>query len=196
MNNGINSFWEWFTNNQSKYAKIDEQKNKNLLLNTFEEQLHKYCTGLGFMISNSQGNELIITANGDEKYFNYVESLIAKAPKLPTWNIIAFKPPMNSDFSINYEGLVIDTKDIWFIQLESQTENKIDLRIGFKKYNPKYSEIYLNAIFPIIDTIIGERAYAYYIEYVEVEGLPDKYEEEGYIPITELMDYLLSLMED
>lgn len=85
----ISEFWTWFKENEKSYTFLHsvEENLKEELLDKFMKQLHRYCDKLYFEIGGytDEGQELIITAEGDTSYFDEVEDLVNSAPEINGW---------------------------------------------------------------------------------------------------------------
>lgn len=190
------TFWAWFKTNSDKYYhlnQLSDVKEKENLLEIFLKQLHIYCDNLFFEIGGiaNEVQELIISAAGNKDYFDKVERLVAKAPKMHDWQIVAFKPSMGIDFVSEYEDVKLDPKQIWFLPLENENDPKeLGLRICLPNYNPKKEKVFIAGCYQLFDTILGEKSAALDIQHVEVNRLPNKPEEKGLIELTELQKYI------
>ena len=90
-------FWTWFEGEHDHFRNIDKAKNGGELLDLFLAHLHEFDSELYFEVSqplDDGSNELIISAEGVRAKFPMVEALVAAAPKLPKWKIMAFKPAL------------------------------------------------------------------------------------------------------
>ena len=189
-------FWKWFSENSSKYYFLNQIKDPSLkekLLNNLLAHLQEYNENLFFEIGGKPNGiqELIISAGGNKKYFDLVEKLVAKAPNISNWEIKALKPAMGINFVTSYEGIEIDPKNIWFLPLENENyPHSIGLRICLLNYNAEHEELYLNASYQILDTILGEKSTALDIEHLEVGNLPLNPADEGLIKLSELPNYV------
>ena len=189
-------FWNWFKTNSSKYYLLNlivDLEKKEKLLDQFLEQLHNYCNNLYFQIGGvlNEPQELIISAEGNKDYFDRVEKLVATAPKVDDWQIIAFKPPMGIDFITEYEGVKLDAHEIWFLPLESEDDpQSLGLRLFIPNYIQKKENTFLEGCYQILDTILGEKSVALDIQHVEVDKLPIKPDEKGLIELSELPKYI------
>jgi hypothetical protein len=190
------NFWEWFKRNNSKYFylnQIDSPEKREKLLNEFLEQLHEYCDKLYFEIGGfpNEPQELIISAEGDIKYFHNVELLVSKAPKINDWQIIAFKPPMGTNFVTKYEDIKLDPSEIWFLPLDNKNDPKsLGLRIYLPDYKPQKEKTFLEGCYQVIDAILGEKSSALDIDHLELRKLPEEPEKEGLIELSELPKYI------
>ncbi len=194
--NMANNFWEWFTEHNEKYLMLDKLETieeKEMLQSDLISKLDEYQKGLFFEIGGrSEGvNTLIITAEGDVELFNAVRSLVEEAPKLKGWEIMALKPPMGTDFKINYEGLQLDPNLIWFLPLKNTEDPEtVGLRVGFLDFDVEKEKFYISAIYIILDTILGEEIHAENVTYIEVGLLPEAPATQGYIELVKLQDFL------
>jgi hypothetical protein len=194
----MDQFWNWFKNNHSAYLfinQIEDKDEKERLLDNLMNSLHKYCDKLYFQIGGhpEEDQELIITAEGDVNYFGFVEELIAHAPALDNWKFIAFlQPNSNDDFYIDYEGIVLASKDMWFLPMDHEdSPSLIGLRVCIKNYdNLKDNEWMQPTVYKIIEAIVGEKAFALDIDYIEIDELPDDPKEDDMIELTGLLSYI------
>lgn len=123
--------------------------------------------------------------------FPKVEALVAAAPKLPKWKIIAFKPALGFEFVHEYGELKIDPRKLWFLPLTAKSDPSIlGLRIGLPDFDAGAEERIKNSVWIILDTGLGEEDCAQRIRHVEVVSLTKTPEDEGFIELPEPPDYL------
>jgi hypothetical protein len=129
-------FWNWFKENNKAYLFLDsfDESVKEELLEEFLTRLHQYCDKLYFEIGGfpDEEKELIITAEGNKKYFSTVEMLLNAAPKIDGWKYIPLKQPITGHFKSKWDNLELDTEDMWFLPLEGDGSKD---RGGFAPYN-------------------------------------------------------------
>ena len=189
-------FWDWFNKNNSKYLflnDIDEDLKKQILEELLLE-LHKYCDKLFYEIGHHPDQtelEFVITANGDVTYFAKVEELVAVAPEIKDWKILAFKPAMGFEFSIDYNGLNFDPAEAWFQPLELESRPlDLGIRVCYPNYDDSKRDDFFNASFLILDAGLGEKMTALDIKYLDVDKLPEDPEAEGMLPLKQLSEYI------
>lgn len=184
------NFWSWFSSNIKTLESF--QPGNDTILDAILENLHKYNSKLYFEIStNEEVNELVITAEGDSSQFDSVRKLVAGAPALKNWKITAFKPPMGFGFTNRYEGVDYDPGKLWFLPLVSEDDPKLlGLRVGIFDYDPKVHEHATQAIWILLDTGLGELRAAEEVHHVEAVLLPKSPENEGYIELNEINEYI------
>jgi hypothetical protein len=92
-------FWNWFAVAQERFRSVQVPE-KEQLLDELLARLHDYCDALYFEIGGTPGDvsELVITAEGDARYFGAVQDLIEAAPSITGWRFVAFRPPMGFQF--------------------------------------------------------------------------------------------------
>jgi hypothetical protein len=197
MEHTIKNFWNWFEANNQAYLFINEveEAERDRLMDAIGSELHKYNENLWIEIGGfaNEVMELIVTAEGDTEFFNMVEDVVAQAPDIKGWNFVAFLPPMVGDpFKINYEGVELDTEDMWFLPLEEEDDPK---SIGLRICTPNFDEIkdheyFMSAIYKILETLLGEKTFALDIDYVETGEVPENPEEEGMMELQEVLEYV------
>jgi len=188
-------FWNWFEeHNQKYYTLYDESpENKDFLIELFLEKLQEFSDGLYFKIGGYPGEmqDLIITAEGNLDYFEKVQELVDAAPKMDQWNIIAFKPALEGDYIVEYEGLEIDSSELWFLPMQHHENHKLfGLIVAIPDFEPDDRDRYLGAVYQMLDTLIGERATTEDVHYLDLTNLPENPEQEGYIRLSELKRYM------
>lgn len=189
-------FWNWFTRNQKPYLFITqiEGEERERLLNEFLEKLHDFQEQLFFEMGGHPDDkkvELVITAGGKVEYFDKVELLVSKAPILDHWKVIAFKPPMGSEFSTRVEGHEFDPKELFFIPLESQEHpGAIGLEVCFPNFDKEKEQTFLFGTFLMLDVILGEKSCALDIDFIEVGGIPENIHDLATRPLPEVKAYI------
>ena len=192
----IKSFWEWFEKNHRKYLFLNDTTDyaKQKLLDEFLFRLHKYDKNLYFIIGGNPGDErmeLIITADGIVEYFNKVENIVKEAPKLTDWKITAFKPAMGSGFKTEFRGHEFDPGKIIFIPLSNkQNTRAVGLHICYPDYSKEEREIFVQGTYIIIDALIGEKAAALDIDYMDVMKTPANISDYHFRHLNELKEFI------
>lgn len=201
------NFWNHFQQNNFVFLLINEIP-KDKLKTHFDnliEILHQYNKDLDLIIKNKKNSaELIITANGNPYLFKEVELLVHHAPVVERWKITAFlQPEINkekyengTDKPIDYYGITLRISEMYFIPLENPNK-PIDLgiKVLLKNYivhkeNPRLRE----AVYVHIEHLIGEKAFANDIAFIEIgqwEG-----DDENQIDLYNLKSYIDFYLEN
>lgn len=186
-------FWDWFQKNEIRFFNIDEldDDEQEFLLDDLLFHLHKYCDQLFFEIGGDieDKQDLIITAEGNIDFFDEVEALVAQAPFLQNWNIIAFKPAVDEGV-IEYEGVKIDPELSYFTPLTNESSQKVGLRLYVENYDRSHQKDFLFVAYLTLDNILGEKSNALNVGYVEIEALPDISQREELLELVELPRYV------
>lgn len=164
-------------------------------MNNLLENLHQYCDKLFFEIGGAPGEdqELIITAEGNIKFFDQVEKLINSAPAIAGWIFIPFIPARTLNYVSVFEGVELKPSEIWFLPLENKNEPKaIAFMICLPNYESVKNNEWLNeAVYKMLDAALGEKVFALDINYIEVKGLPEgNLEEKGLIELKDMAPVL------
>ncbi len=189
-------FWNWFKRHNEKYKYLDnlEVSEKEHLLEVLLKHLHEYCKNLYFQIGgfpNAVKKELLISAEGNIEYFYKVEKLLKDAPNLDSWEIIAFKQPMGSSFVTEYEGLYLDPQNMKFIPLENDNNpSMLGIQVLVENYESQYNKKFIQGVYQVLDTLLGEKANALEINYLEVNLLNKERSEDNLTDLVDLKEYI------
>lgn len=162
-------------------------------LDEIQERLHAYCEHLWFEVGGAPVGpmEFIISAEGNDQYFSNVKELVDAAPQISGWSIIAFKPPHGFDFVTTYEGVKLDPKICWFLPLTSTRESgRVALRVGVPGFDPSIKETIESGLYIVADAGLGELVTGQRIAFIEACEVPADPEQDGYIRLSELGDYI------
>jgi hypothetical protein len=203
----MNTFWNWFQdNNQTIKNLINETpKNQKHISFWINKNLSYYCKEIDFMIvfpkSSTGKTELILTANGNPEYFNQVIDLVDNAPQLKNWKFTAFIQPTERieeimkglDEPYIFHEITLKASELTFLPLEyHELSQKFDIVVFLKSYNLYCDTKTLQqAIFIIIQDIVGEKSLYLNINFVQVAQVPDN--KDGLIKLYELHQYLDNL---
>jgi hypothetical protein len=180
----ITNFWNYFQQNNFVFLLLNEISKDELKIHFDKliEILHQYNKDLDLIIKNKKSNaELIITANGNPYLFKEVELLVHHTPILERWKITAFLQPETNlskyengtDKPLEYYGITLRISEMYFIPLENPNKpTDLGIKVLLKNYiihkdNPRLRE----AVYVHIEHLIGEKAFANNIAFVEIGQL-------------------------
>ena len=199
--NTITNFWNYFQQNNFVFLLLNEIS-KDELKTHFDkllEILHQYNKDLDLIIKNkTKGGELIITANGNPYLFKEVELLVHHAPVVERWKITAFLQPETNltkyengtDKPLEYYGITLRISEMYFIPLENPNKpTDLGIKVLLKNYivhkdNPRLRE----AVYVHIEHLIGEKAFANDIAFIEIGQLEG--DSESQIELYNLKSYI------
>ncbi len=182
--NTITIFWNYFQQNNFVFLLLNEIS-KDELKTHFDkliEILHQYNKDLDLIIKNKKnGAELIITANGNPYLSKEVELLVHHAPVVERWKITGFLQPETNlskyengtDKPLEYYGITLRISEMYFIPLENPNKpTDLGIKVLLKNYiihkdNPRLRE----AVYVHIEHLIGEKAFANDIAFIEIGQL-------------------------
>jgi hypothetical protein len=182
--NLITNFWNHFQQNNFVFLLLKEVPQEEITpyFENLINCLHQYNKDLSIIIKNKKDvAEIIITANGNPYLFKEVELLVYHAPKINRWKITAFlQPEINisayekgTDRPLVFCGISLRISEMYFIPLEiTEKPNEFGIRVLIKNYiihkdNPKLRE----AVYIHLEHLIGEKAFANEIKFIEIEQL-------------------------
>lgn len=182
--NPITNFWKHFHQNNFIFLLLKDVPQEEITthFDNLINCLHLYNKDLSIIIKNKKDQaEIIITANGNPYLFKEVELLVYHAPKINRWKITAFlQPEINisayekgTDKPLVFFGISLRISEMYFIPLEIPDKpNEFGIRIMIKNYiihkdNPKLRE----AVYIHLEHLLGEKAFANEIKFIEIEQL-------------------------
>jgi hypothetical protein len=180
----ISNFWNYFQQNNFVFLILNEISKEDLKIHFDKliEILHQYNKDLDLIIKNkTNGAELIITANGNPYLFKEVELLVHHAPAIKRWKITAFlqsetnltKYENGTDKPLEYYGITLRISEMYFIPIENPNKpTDLGIKVLLKNYivhkdNPRLRE----AVYVHIEHLIGEKAFANNIAFIEIGQL-------------------------
>lgn len=198
------TFWNYFVVNQKTIANLRNEPPKIQKQIDFwlDRNMKNYCNHLDYLLvfgkSPRHKREIIITANGNPLYFNYVTNLVKSAPIIKGWKISAFIPPKlnieemeaGMDEPYIFCDLVMKTSDMKFTPLNPDSpKSKLDIMIHLIDYSIYYdNKILLDAVFIVVQDLLGEKSLFENLNFVQLGKMPE--DTSNLIPIYELQTYI------
>jgi len=147
------SFWNWFVANDERLRNLNA--NDGALIDELGNQLSAFHPSLTWETGPAEdgGSEFTISADGIKEAFPAVKHLVASAPIIPGWSIVAFRQ-RKSPGPLEMDGIVLDPDDIWFSAIKKNS--KLDLVLYVKGFGPQTARALQGASFILLDVIIGE----------------------------------------
>jgi hypothetical protein len=193
------AFWRWFSDNSPRYFEFE--KDQEALFDELHDQLAKANSGTAFAFEfgpiEDNARDFIISADGIREMFPAVERLVAAAPELPQWRVIAFRPRREVEFEIQMDDVKISHEDVWF-HLGSQGD-KIAIRLFLSGIEDVNSEAAGYISYLMLDTALGEYDVETKVGYIEREKAPANPEQQRLKPLrvlAEEFDALYSTIND
>ena len=204
MNNNmktVTNFWNYFQQNNFVFLLLNEIPKDEIKIHFDKliEILHQYNKDLDLIIKNkTNGSELIITANGNPYLFKEVELVVHHAPAVERWKITAFLQPETNltkyengtDKPLEYYGITLRISEMYFIPLENPNKpTDLGIKVLLKNYIVHKDNLRLReAVYVHIEHLIGEKAFANDIAFIEIGQLEGYYENQ--IELYNLKSYI------
>ena len=184
------AFWQWLAAHASRLPHLVDGESP--FWDEVLAALKHIDNGLWLeLTTDADPGEVVITAGGDPDLFDLVDAISAQAPPLPGWQAIPLKRGMGFGFSITWEGVPLDPKQLWFEPLnDPDRPDIVGLRVAAPGHHAGADKDYGNGVLMLLDTALGEREAVRDIELLEVVAPPTDPDAEGYLPLVELANYI------
>ncbi|RKS03014.1 hypothetical protein [Flavobacterium sp. 102] len=184
----IEHFWSWFSGHQSKLKNLItlSAKEKKYYVYWLDWHLHFYAPGVDFILifpnRKNEKTKMIISANGNPDFFTKVEEVIKPAPKFKDWEFKAFVQPSKDidemeaglDKPYIFKDINLKASELKFIPFEYEDSKKIDMIVYLKNFTVHCNnKNLLEAVFIIMQDIIGEKSLYKNINFVELAQMPE-----------------------
>lgn len=191
-------FWDWFERNNTEYLQLLDKSESEQAYWLKELETHIEAHGkfmrIGVMHRDDDEEKatLVISADGRKKHFNKIDSLVAKAPKIPCWNIHALMQPQEIDFRIEEKfGITgIDPCDLWFTPSPGDGNEEVDVIVYSAMRTKKNAEVFELIAVHVMYNLLGERSFALDIGYIDTDNLSRAPKDTELIKLEELPAYL------
>lgn len=176
-------FWSWFTKNEQRLFEFEADREK--IFDELARTMKQVNPDLTFEFGPIQNGkrEFVISAGGIKSAFPAVESLYGKAPSLPRWVWVKYRPrrlPLND---LHYEGKEIKADEVNY--LLAKDESKVGIVLFFDGYNEDEKKIFAQIGYLFLDEALGEHAVETQVGFVEFHGRDSKYFAQSH-PLREL----------
>jgi hypothetical protein len=183
----VSDFWRLFEQKAGALARISSADDP--LYDELLEQLQRIDEGLYIEFAAAPGHcVLVVTAEGDRELFDLAEAVVAAAPQVAGWDIVALKPKLGFPREVSWEGVRVDVAEVVFEPLSEEDSNDLGLRLLVPGLAEEDVEHVHNALLRVLDHALGERQFADSVQYTEVACLDEPAED--YIPLVELEAFI------
>lgn len=193
MEDKANIFWKKFLEIKDILMDIDslDDAEANKILIQLDNNLKTYSSGIDFELEDitTEGRELVFTASGDEDYFEDVIVLVQTAPIMDFWKITAFAQPKGKNQQMEFENIKLASNNLLFLPMDSEEiKDKIGVQISAKGLNKNDNT--LSCAYLLCEKMIGEYNATTLIDYFDIVAYEDNMENNGFLPLDYLPDYV------
>lgn len=148
------AFWRWFMAHKENVAAV--RRGDDPAANELAAELHKVDPKLTFELGvGTADRELIISADGNQRLFPTVKRLVAAAPTIPGWKVIAFRPRKEAGFAIELgDGTKVSGEGLRF-SAQPAGGGKFDVAI-YVTGRTSIDDGVKQAVFLLLDAALGE----------------------------------------
>ncbi|MCP3097842.1 hypothetical protein LZ198_03020 [Myxococcus sp. K15C18031901] len=178
-------FWHWFERNSARL--LQSEAGQDPLLDELHQELLKAHPGLTFELGPlSDGHrELAISVDGTGRRFTSVKTLVAAAPALPGWRVVAFRRRKGADFAITLGKVTLKPEDVWF-RAETQPRQPVEVSVYLNGFTEDDRPYFSLAAYLVLDDVLGEYDVETKVGGIGFEAFPKNPVESGLRPIAEL----------
>jgi hypothetical protein len=205
MDKAADYFWTWFRDNQKhlqNFSSLSPKLKKHFCF-WLGWHLNHYAKGVSFVLTFPKNKdhkvELILTAGGNQEYYEKVEQLAATAPKLKDWKITAFMQATadleelidGKDKPFVYKGISLKASEMKFEAFMYSETKKIDLLIFIKHeaIEDDYQDL-MYMVYLIVESLLGEKFLYANIGEVELAPMPEEQDDGAMIALYDLKGFI------
>lgn len=181
-------FWAWFAVEQGRLA--DQViEHPETVMEEIQKRLAEHEPQLLAELSLGEHrlgpHGLVISADGRAELFPKVRQLVAAAPKLERWDVIAFRPRHEPSFPVEPDGSGFVPGDFTFREV-GRAGGKLRLEVAIRGLTPENHQVLVRVAFMLMQAAIGEVATAERIGDVDFTPGTTKAPAPGFQPLSEL----------
>ena len=159
-------FWRWFAANEEQL--FDTVDGTEALYDELQARLNRIDPDLTYLVGpiRNDRREFFVSADGKYRAIPAVQRVVAAAPDLDRWEIVAFRPKL-PHAAVTYHGVQVDPRDVVF------TAGREGGRIGISVFLPDAAAARRDAktiAWLILDGALGEYDLATKVGSVAVFG--------------------------
>jgi hypothetical protein len=122
-------FWRWFAAHEAEL--FDTVDGTEALYDELQARLNRIDRDLTYLIGpiEDERREFFVSAEGRYRAIPAVQRVVAAAPALEQWEVVAFRPKLPT-LSLTYQGITVDPRDVVF------TAGREGGRVGISVFLP------------------------------------------------------------
>ena len=167
------AFWNWFVANEPRIFNFES--NQEVVFAELTKELNRVNSSLTFEfgpVENSK-REFVISAAGIRSAFPAVEALYNKAPRLPRWVWVKFRPRRFPLHDLTYGGKEVRAEDVRY--LLAKDGDKVGIVMFFGGYKDSEKVTFGQIGYLFLDEALGEYTVETQVGFVEFQSRESKY---------------------
>jgi hypothetical protein len=182
-------FWRWFEDNSERLFNWEADQER--VFADLKCALAKVNAGLVFEFGPARPDrrEFTVSADGVRKLFPAVIDLVAAAPSLPRWEVLAFRQPVSDPtlpLTLEFNSLKLSTDDVWFVA--QPRGDVVGLHLFIRGLTADNNKLLSGAAFVLLDSVLGEYVVETQVGSVDSQPLPDRPEVHGLSPFSQVRE--------
>ena len=189
----IEKFWAWFTENEKRLRKFEEDPDKYLSEVLAQSRKIKAGLAIEFELPKNGIINMTVSADGVRELFKIVQTIVDKAPKIDGWKFIAFRQRMSpeqvKEMKLNTGSDNLDPDKIKFFPMISG--DTLDIIIYIKGVTEEnYNQVAYGGLL-LLDNILGEYDCVTKVRSYDFHEMPkNKKEPDDLLPLLEIASYV------
>jgi signal peptidase I len=188
------TFWQFFASEEE--VLFGFEKDQRRLFARLAQELQKVHPDLTFEFGPvTEGKrQFVISAGGIKKAFTAVESLYGARPELRRFDVIKFRPRRDVVSDINYRGMAIRAKDVYYHLYDyDKHPDKVAIRLFLPGYSNSKQAEFGQIGYLMLDEAIGEYFVVMCVDSIQLAGHDSSYFA-GARPIQELGGHFIEVI--
>ncbi len=151
-------FWTWFGFEEAHLAERARGPKRGSVMLEITRQVAAVSPGIIAELGIAEAGKphtLVLSVNGDTTLFPLVTKLVAQAPPLKHWKVVAFRQRQPIAATLQFGDFTVNADDYQFKEL-ARANGKVDIEVRVKGLTPENEQKVDRAVFLLIDHAIGE----------------------------------------
>jgi hypothetical protein len=180
---GEDAFWKWFAANEARLFSFES--NQEAIFDELGARMKRVNAELTFEFGPVKDGkrEFVISAGGAKAAFPSVEALYDKAPSLPRWIWVKYRPRRLPINDLTYGGRSVKADDVRY--LLAKDGDKVGIVLFFDGYSEKDKGTFGQIGYLFLDEALGECSVETQVGFIEFQGRDSKYFAQSH-PLREL----------
>lgn len=190
------SFWAFVAKHEVRLFEL-AKKNPVAAMTELQQHLDGADAGRGAIIELSLDptaktkSLIVVTADGDRARFADVRRVVAAAPTLKQWDVVAFRQRREPSHTLELGGLKVSVADFQFREVRRHA-GQVDLEVFVRGLTQQTNAAHQQAAFIMMDGVVGEYDMETKVGSIDFLALPTP-APTGLRPLTELAKVVDSL---